>query len=1406
MTDTIEEKPRRRKAPPRISEELLHYARRPIPVARDLELPKFPPNTAPGNKQMAMDEGLYGNFDYIQGGLMDVMGDPTRINGVGFLGFPYLQALSLIPEYRKISDIYARDATRKWLELEAVGEVDKTAKIARLNARMDKMRLREAFYAAALYDGLYGRGHLFIDLGGRDDSKELRLTIGNGNDWTSKLKIQPGGFKGVRAIEPLWIMPSTYESTNPLREGFYKPSTWFCQGVEVHTTRLLSVISHPVPDMFKPSYAFSGVSWTELAKPYVDRWLRTVKSVNDLIHAFSVSVLSTNMDIMTASGAASTELINRLRLFADMRDNRNVFVTNNDPMAPEVFSMVNTPIGGLDHLQSQSLEHIASVTSIPLILLTGISPSGLNATAEPELEAWNTTVLSYQESTLSPAFRTVLNLLQLSEFGEIDPQISFSWAPLTDMSPKAKAELREIDARTGEILVRNGSVSRMEERMRVAADKDAPYDSLDISKPAALLPTEKAEVASRVAQAVAEIQATGLVSDAVCLQELKNSSETTGLWTSITANDIAVADQDPPDPSEGLMPGMPGMPGKGVPALGGASGAPKPPPTNGKFGAPPLKPAGAPDGPFKGPGGRDDALGYDGWGGEWLGLDEFNADLHPRAPEGAPEGKGGQFVKKDDAGETSAQEQPAKPALTIGELVTWQGQKYYVKYVNPETGEVQLELARRGGVVTGAIVNVDPAGIRRIAELVNNKAIDVGGDKWNKETALRLESEYAAVKPELDALAEELVGKKIENVASEPTSWDALSSAQQDETLYKWKESSYQSFLGDEINNWQTEEAPKDAKRQVAEEFTSQMSSGFVSLVKGGNNPDAPLGDKWYEEAVKNYLESREGKLEEGEELKPLPFTPAQLLAAMEINGGKYDEYEDCDLVIADDKLNTLYEESHGGANKPELPLGLLPIDASMLLTEEMRKGLTEAIMSAFLDAADHAQNGLEAPDYLSDSVDECMDSYWEGMDEYTKFDTAKNLDIVGSTSGDISSTGPIVLPSKFDPLQAHSDENYRRTQEFARAMFHKRALQLIAERNPDKKVDEETAGYRINSVDINLWSDWKYSSTSSGGLAIQLAVADELGGRLRKETMKNMDTSEESIRADFSTGDSREFGGWDFVKALIRAKWETSQYILDKADIQTLNLYRGIELKDMPESRDKLLLRPEDDAFHTRTIGGKYNLPNAKIHRNGALSTTTDINVANNWREGFRHVSLRIVAPRTAVVSVPAYGINLAGEHEVVIGGTAWKDWDAWAGSAPEYPHEGVNAAGNVATLGVPVPATPTEQDKKNTADNIKAIKPKPSKEAPATGPATDLPHYKLTVSVWKGSLGTANSLVGKLATIDTTFKVGVKTVDKKIKAVVSDGPEPKDWVIHFEDGSVATGDHVLLAMKPEEYKQWVI
>jgi hypothetical protein len=142
-----------------------------------------------------------------------------------------------------------------------------------------------------------------------------------------------------------------------------------------------------------------------------------------------------------------------------------------------------------------------------------------------------------------------------------------------------------------------------------------------------------------------------------------------------------------------------------------------------------------------------------------------------------------------------------------------------------------------------------------------------------------------------------------------------------------------------------------------------------------------------------------------------------------------------------------------------------------------------------------------------------------------------------------------------------------------------------------------------------------------------------------------------------------KDVGGYEGMKAMLRAKWETSQHLLRKAGIHSLNLYRGLTV---PGAEDAEVETVKGSPESTRLY---KKVPDLQVERGGAASTTTDAGVANGWKQGNSDkITLRIQVPRTAVISLPAYGINVHSEHEVVVAGTAWKNWDAWQGAAPDY------------------------------------------------------------------------------------------------------------------------------------------
>ncbi|WP_083973009.1 anti-CBASS protein Acb1 family protein [Caballeronia cordobensis] len=59
-----------------------------------------------------------------------------------------------------------------------------------------------------------------------------------------------------------------------------------------------------------------------------------------------------------------------------------------------------------------------------------MTPSGLNATSEGELRTFYAWIEAQQEALFIAPLSRLLNVIQLSLFGEIDADIGFSYVPL----------------------------------------------------------------------------------------------------------------------------------------------------------------------------------------------------------------------------------------------------------------------------------------------------------------------------------------------------------------------------------------------------------------------------------------------------------------------------------------------------------------------------------------------------------------------------------------------------------------------------------------------------------------------------------------------------------------------------------------------------------------------------------------------------------------------------------------------------------------------------------------------------------------------------------------------------------------------------------------------------------------
>lgn len=452
-------------------------ARQAKDIFTDVPAPPFPIGDK-GSPSIAMDEA-YGNCvgqynEWANGALLGM-----GYQGQGFLGYAFLSELAQRPEYRVISETIATEMTRKWIEFTSLdddGGQDEGSqkKIKELSAEFDRLNVRAMFARATQQDGFLGRGHIYVDTGDTDNPDELKTPIGDGWDKASKAKIKKGSLQALRTVEATWCYPTNYNSINPLRDDWYRPNSWYVQGIEVHSSRLVTFVGREVPDMLKPSYSFGGMSLSQLCMPYVDNWLETRTSVNSIISAFSVFVLSTNMAATTQG--AGQRMFARAAAFNEMRDNTGLMMIDKEQ---ETFQNVSASLAGLEGLQAQAQEHMASVSRIPTVKLLGIQPAGLNADSEGVMRSFYDFIGSFQEHLFRDKIRRVMGLCMLNLWGSVDESIGFNFVPLWSMDEKGEAEVNKLKAETDTLMIADGVISPEEARMRIAHDPSSGHAGLD---------------------------------------------------------------------------------------------------------------------------------------------------------------------------------------------------------------------------------------------------------------------------------------------------------------------------------------------------------------------------------------------------------------------------------------------------------------------------------------------------------------------------------------------------------------------------------------------------------------------------------------------------------------------------------------------------------------------------------------------------------------------------------------------------------------------------------------------------------------------------------------------------------------------------------------------------------------
>lgn len=210
-----------------------------------------------------------------------------------------------------------------------------------------------------------------------------------------------------------------------------------------------------------------GMSWEALSHILQDahQGVFKMQGLIDAIAARDTGLLLKRLELLDMSRSAARALM----LDAEAED----------------FSRQNFTWSGIREPYELLMLRLASAARMPVTVLMGQSPAGMNATGESDIRWFYDTINSERESDLRPKLERVLRLIMLSKGGPTGGKEPEDWSvvfpPLWQMTPKEEAEIRKLQSDTDKNYVDMGAVLPEEVALsRFTPDGWSPETTIDL--------------------------------------------------------------------------------------------------------------------------------------------------------------------------------------------------------------------------------------------------------------------------------------------------------------------------------------------------------------------------------------------------------------------------------------------------------------------------------------------------------------------------------------------------------------------------------------------------------------------------------------------------------------------------------------------------------------------------------------------------------------------------------------------------------------------------------------------------------------------------------------------------------------------------------------------------------------
>ena len=385
----------------------------------------------------------------------------------------------------QVVDAYAEDMTREGLDLLGDGAPDWQEEMHRV---ADRLQIWPAITDTIKWSRLYGGCIAVLMIDGQKPDQPLRLE-----------SIRKDQFRGMLVLDRWMVQPLYSELVTEPGPEFGKPKyydtvkdNWSMPNMRIHHSRCIRIDGLDLPYWQRISENGWGMSVVERLFDRLLAFDSTTQGAAQLVYKAHLRTYKVKglREIIAVGGKAFEGLVKQIDMIRQYQSNEGMTLMD----AEDEFEAHQYTFSGLDNVLLQFGQQIAGATGIPLVRLFGQSPAGLNSTGESDLRTYYDNVKQQQERRLRYGIAKVLGVLFRSVTGQEPPEnFYFKFRPLWQVSDK-----------------------------------------------------EKSEIANTVSQAVATASNAGIIDRATALKELRNSAQVTGVFQSVTDEDIKEAEEEPP--------------------------------------------------------------------------------------------------------------------------------------------------------------------------------------------------------------------------------------------------------------------------------------------------------------------------------------------------------------------------------------------------------------------------------------------------------------------------------------------------------------------------------------------------------------------------------------------------------------------------------------------------------------------------------------------------------------------------------------------------------------------------------------------------------------------------------------------------------------------------------------------